>query len=204
MSEEAATIGFRPPKEAGLWLLDTGNPNCWETARTRFLNRTSADVTMLQEMRKPEKELAAAQASAGRANWRAHFTPSLTTSKGGASGGTAATARKGIGLIPHEGIVKDGFSHRIGAAWVGGVLNGGVHVISVYLKDGDNMGQTNQAILVEAAALIGTLRGPWVIAGDWNISPDQLRQSNWVATVNGVIHEPKEPTCHSSTYDFSS
>ena len=36
--------------------------------------------------------------------------------------------------------VREGFAHRIGAAWVGAVLRGGSHFISVYLKDGDGVG----------------------------------------------------------------
>ena len=118
-SDEATTIDFKPPKEAGLWMVDTANTNCWRTALIRLLSRTSADVSLLQEMKTAARDIPSARTAAERAKWRAHVTPALTTSSGGASGGTAIIARKGIGLIPHDEIIKDGFGHRVGAAWAG-------------------------------------------------------------------------------------
>eukprot|EP00969_Alexandrium_andersonii_P314472 13892230-Alexandrium_andersonii.AAC.1 len=119
----------------------------------------------------------------------------------GASGGVAVCARKGLGVEPHRQ-APDGFQHRIGGAWVGAVIRGGVHFVSVYLKDGDGLGETNLAILAELAAFLGALRGPWVVGGDWNISPEVLVSSNWLQAVGGVVEAPAQPTCHSCTYDF--
>lgn len=45
--DEARTIGWRPDKRAGLWLIDTANPNSWTTAAKRIVNRSASDVTLL-------------------------------------------------------------------------------------------------------------------------------------------------------------
>ena len=91
--------------------------------------------------------------------------PALVTSLLGTSGGTAVASRKGLGSSPHT-FIADGYKHRIGAAWICAIVNGGVHCFSLYLKDGDDMGDTNQAILTQLAAAIAAVKGPWVVGGD--------------------------------------
>ena len=81
-------------------------------------------------------------------------------------------------------------------------MKGGVHFISVYMKDGGRVSDTNQAVLTELAALVGSIRGPWVIGGDWNFTPQQLRDTNWLQIVNGVIKAPARDTCNGKVYDF--
>ena len=58
------------------------------------------------------------------------------------------------------------------------------------------------ALLEEAAAIVCVLRGPWVIAGDWNIEPATLLASGWVDLVDGAIIAPQLPTCHGHIYDY--
>eukprot|EP00973_Karenia_brevis_P017249 2368142-Karenia_brevis.AAC.1 len=53
-----------------------------------------------------------------------------------------------------------------------------------------------------AAAAILQLRGPWVLGGDWNITPELLATTNWLKVVGGVIVAPKSATCNGSVYDF--
>ena len=74
--------------------------------------------------------------------------------------------------------------------------------MSIYPKDGDKLGDTNLAILTELAAVLGAIRGPWIVGGDWNLTPDMLASSNWLQVVGGVIRAPAAPTCHAHTYDY--
>ena len=77
-----------------------------------------------------------------------------------------------------------------------------MHFITVYLKDGDNLGATNPAILAELAALLGTIRGPWIVARHRNITRQQLASSAWPSVVGGVVKEPNSATCNGKKYDF--
>lgn len=77
------------------------------------------------------------------------------------------------------------------SAWIGAVMRGGVHVVAACLKDGDGLGPTNLALLTELAALVADLRGPWLIAGDWNLTPEMLAQSGWLQVVNGRAISPR-------------
>ena len=57
-------------------------------------------------------------------------------------------------------------------------------------------------ILQELAIALKALKGPWVVAGDWNLTPEVLRASRWPELVGGVVVATASPTCHQSTYDY--
>jgi len=198
---DASLIGTRQPRKLGLWSIDTTNPNAWSTGKRQILSRTSADVVLMQETKQRENKIETAKRQADRMGWRVHLGPALVTSALGTSGGTGVASRKGLGSSPHT-FLADGYKHRIGAAWVGAIVKGGVHCFSLYLKDGDGMGDTNTAILTQLAAAIASVKGPWVVGGDWNMTPQDLLNSNWPSIVKGHVHAPALPTCNDSTYDF--
>ena len=57
-------------------------------------------------------------------------------------------------------------------------------------------------VLQCVAQIIKRLHGPWILAADFNFSPDALRRSGWLRLVDGQIHAPDEPTCNSNVYDY--
>ena len=85
---------------------------------------------------------------------------------------------------------------------MGGVLRGGLHCCLLYLKDSEGASETNLNLLQEVAAFLSCLTGPWIIGGDWNMSPQTLETTNFAAMVRGVIVAPSSPTCNGSTYDY--
>ena len=88
-------------------------------------------------------------------------------------------ASKGIGVAgAGEELIAAAYRHRIAAAHVNAVLPGGLHVISVYLKDSEGLTEYNLRVLQEAAALARTLGGPWIMAGDWNVEPKTLQEAS--------------------------
>ena len=112
-------------------------------------------------------------------------------------------ARRGAGIAPHpDSLVRDGFAHRAKFAWVSGFCSGGLHCGSVYLCDGVGLNDTNLEMLQEIAGALKVLQGPWVLGGDWNLTPSVLAGSKWLDMIGGMIVAPDAPTCHSSTYDF--
>ena len=64
------------------------------------------------------------------------------------------------------------------------------------------MSDTNLAFLEQVALVVHMLKGPWIIAGDWNFTPQDLATSKWLEVVSGVIFATQLPTCHGKTYDF--
>eukprot|EP00973_Karenia_brevis_P090801 12404335-Karenia_brevis.AAC.1 len=69
------------------------------------------------------------------------------------------------------------YSHRLGLAWVNAVLKGGIVMLSIYPKDSEGLSETNLYFLEQVAVVLRTLKGPWVIAGDWNLAPLELAAS---------------------------
>ena len=46
------------------------------------------------------------------------------------------------------------------------------------------------------------MRGPWVIAADWNCTPQEIAETAWIKQVQGVIVAPTQTTCNDRTIDF--
>ncbi len=197
-------VGDRSWKEQGLWAIDCANGNSWQTLETCMVLRSKADILLAQETKIFEDDrLVGASLSARAAGWNPTFTPALRTAASKGSGGGAVLVRKGSGIKGNSiEAIKTQFQHRMCVSWIDAVFKGGVHCISIWLKDSEGMSATNKAILEELAVVIGGLKGPWVVGGDWNLTPDILMASNWPAMVGGRVRATTLATCHSSVYDF--
>jgi len=154
-------------KDHGLWAIDTANPSSWTTAEARIMNRTTADVALVQES-KAFGDLGVQRVrNTGRAlGWNCAASPALRTACDKGSGGCVVAGRRGAGLTPHpDSLVQDGYAHRIKFAWYAGLMRGGAHFGSIYLKDSSGLSDENVSTLQQVAAALRTLRGPWVIGG---------------------------------------
>ena len=87
-------------------------------------------------------------------------------------------------------MIPEAIAHRITVAWVSAVAKGGCYLISVYLRDGVGMNSENTLICEHVCALVRSLDGPCVIAGDWNMAPETLAKSGFLGMVNGTIFSP--------------
>jgi len=190
-------------KECGLWAIDTSNPNSWTSAEVTVMLKSTADVILVQESKRYGKATPKMVMDARQIGWSAVASDALRTAADKASGGCVVAVKKGAGIEPHpDSLVKDGFAHRAKFAWVSGFCSGGLHCGSVYLCDGVGLNDTNLEILQEIAGALKVLRGPWILGGDWNLTPSVLAGSKWLDMIGGMIVAPDAPTCHSSTYDF--
>ena len=83
---------------------------------------------------------------------------------------------------------------------------GGIHCGSIYCFSEVNTGgidaQSNVDLLNSAAFTINSLVGPWIVGGDWNCTPAELKATGWLKRVNGVAVAPSAPTCNDSAYDY--
>ena len=57
-------------------------------------------------------------------------------------------------------------------------------------------------MLQTLAQVISRLRGPWLLAGDFNITPQELVASGWLQLVSEMFCAPQAPTCGKKMYDF--
>ena len=85
---------------------------------------------------------------------------------------------------------------------VNGVAKGGIHIFSVYAKDGIGPVGENLTLLQELVAATRTVNGPWLITADWNMTPEALSATGWPRMIDGCIIATTLPTCNESVYDF--
>ena len=50
--------------------------------------------------------------------------------------------------------------------------------------------------------MLSRISGPWLLAGDWNCTPDELAATGWLQLVGGEIVAPKTATCNDRILDF--
>ena len=91
---------------------------------------------------------------------------------------------------------------RATGIWVGGVMRGGLYVASVYMfvNRGLRYGTSpcenpNWTLLLELLVALRRTRGPWIIGGDWNMSPEELMASGWLEKAGGAVVASQEATC---------
>ena len=61
---------------------------------------------------------------------------------------------------------------------------------------------SNLDLLQDIGVMLGALRGPWIICGDWQCPPSELQETGWLKTIKGVIHAPDAPTCGDRVLDY--
>lgn len=60
----------------------------------------------------------------------------------------------------------------------------------------------NLDLLQSIGAMLATLRGPWIIGGDWQCPPDELSETGWLKTVKRVIFASAASTCGDRVIDY--
>ena len=91
---------------------------------------------------------------------------------------------------------------RLTAAWLDGGLKGGVVVASAYLWHSEGVTPRNLALLQAAVDVAVRHGGPWLIGGDFNMTPEEMQADEaaraWLNKLGGTIVAPSSPTCRSS------
>ena len=129
------------------------------------------------------------------------WTLPAESTAGGNTGGLVTTARSHLQtrhLITH-GDQGKGFAF-IGIRFHGWELAVG----NVYLESGKGPGGgVNPQLLAELAVFVQELRIPWIIAGDWNCTPEELASAGFLMLVKGRLLAPaQETTTQGSEIDF--
>ena len=204
IKEGVTTLSDGQFRECGLWALDTINPNSWSAARDRILSRVAADFAFLQETREhTDAAIEKLKREARDLGWSAVASPAWRTAAGkglrrlcrscGQGNRHRTSPRAADQRGPEaQNCCQLGIRH----------VQGGVHLVSVYPKDGVGLNEDNMHLLQELAALLRQIKGPWIIAADWNLAPTTLAESKWPEMVKGVVVATERATCFSSTYDY--
>ena len=69
--------------------------------------------------------------------------------------------------------------------------------MSAYFWHSEGMTARNRDILEAAGQHIRCFKGPWLLAGDFNMTPTEFKRDaeNWLAITRGMVIQPDGPTC---------
>ena len=171
----------------GVWAFDTYNGNVMDTAHA-YLEQSGADVCFIQESRVAGDSRLAAERRAAAAKWSLTLEDAKPTTAGSHSAGVGIVVRSHLGHAASPLTVCDvSLELRAKFSWMGGFAKGGLHQISVYFWTGEGPSRRNLELLQSLAKAIRRLHGPWVLAADWNFSPQQLSDTGWLELVGGRV-----------------
>jgi len=160
----------------------------------------------IQEAKIPKNECADNEQAARNSGWKAAIGPCTVTEAEGKSAGVAICGRTHVGMknSVEAKAWPEQLNQRFILKHVAAVCRGGIHAGSCYLtscsagvKDPRNL-DTLQLM----AGVLNSLKGPWVIGGDWNCTPEDLMKTGWLKLVNGATIAPATNTCHQRVIDF--
>ena len=144
--------------------------------------------------------------SARCTGWKLSVQPCLLGEKGGIYAGTAVGCKKHIGmqkLYLQEIEAWSELDGRFSAKLIGAICKKGLSVGTCYLHSKLGVRHTlNQSVLHAVAAVVRRWGKQWVIGGDCNCTPEELKATGWLKLVGGVVVRPFGPTCNDQTIDF--
>ena len=145
-------------RSAGLFAVDTVNPNA-RGAGAEYLQRTSADVVLGQEVKLPYGyPCEAAEQAARNAKWKLSIEPCLVTKAGGKSAGTAVATRSYIGMSTPKAVEASQALHaqgRFALRRVSAMGKGGMHCGTPYMYCGVGIDAKCNLDLLESMAFTG-------------------------------------------------
>ncbi len=160
--------------------------------------RTAA--VLFQEHHARGDALADLQSQVAALGWKVAAAPATDGRGGGASAGTA------VAVPLHRGwsttaagrwdLSPRGSPGRLSGAWVQAGPRAGLLLLSVYFWTNEGPSDRNIALLETGLAVAAEFGGPWVMAGDMNMTPTQLRQAagRLLDRAGAVIRSPGVPT----------
>ncbi|CAK0854059.1 unnamed protein product, partial [Prorocentrum cordatum] len=92
-------------------------------------------------------------------------------------------------------------AHRFQVCEVNLGLREPCRVISAYFITKIGRAKENIGLLAALHEYVGQLESPWVVMGDWNMEPVDVRE--WARSAGGALVGPEEPTCGSKVFGFA-
>ena len=147
-----------------------------EQAEERF----EVAAVCCQEHHESGEKWADLQHAAKKLNWSLQGAEAVLGKGHSGCGGAAISTKRHIGLAAPDGRISCDLSPpaspgKLAAAWIDGVLRGGLLLISVYMWCIEGATERNLDLLRAAGEAATMYGGPWIIGGDFNMTPEEFR-----------------------------
>ena len=155
-------------------------------------------IIMIQEHRQKGPQVEAMAKRLRRSNWTGAITPAVEGLGGGSSAGTAILWRS---HLQAKRVCMGTDAEREGRVTFTNLRLKGMDVLlaSLYCWVGLGTGSANADLLAEVGETLHQQTAPWLIAADWNFEAEELRDTGWLTTYQGMVVEQPDVkvTCRS-------
>ena len=205
---EQPSYGVRPARrERGArvklkdkcWSLVTANVTAWMRA-DELLSAAAGwdhfpDAFLFQETAKCKEQVEETRSGLAGRRLQSAFAPSVRTAALGISAGCAIVGRWSSTWrwLETSDVEKKHPGRLLAAVW-SGVLTDGILVASIYAYTGEGAADANRELLELVARELAAYRLPFVIGGDWNMSPRALAETGMPARLRAAVVHPTEAT----------
>jgi hypothetical protein len=168
------------------------NITVWRKDVSVWLQNRSVELALLQETHVSSATEEQMRIDQGSKGWKVHSIPGVPGVGHGIKGGLATLAKK------HRDASHLFTFSQEGCGFIAtGVRLKGWHlaVVNVYLRDSTGLGAPpNSSIVSALQGFVRSLSFPWIIAGDFNIEPEELQATNLLEMLGGRLLCTDEPT----------
>ncbi|CAK0813782.1 unnamed protein product, partial [Prorocentrum cordatum] len=158
------------------------------------------EVLCLQEHRLKGKQAVARAAGWMQARgfcWRGQAAMATGPGPLESSGGVAVAT-----LRPSAAVATPGLpAHRFQVCEVNLGFREPCCIISSYFITKIGRAKENIGLMAALHEYVGQLESPWLVMGDWNMEPEDVRE--WDRSAGAALVAPGEPTCGSKVFDFA-
>ncbi len=194
-----------PPESFDIELLSfngSGSPQALEAMRVLASRRAALGALMIQEHHARKGAVADLQAGTRARGFKLAASEATEGSGGGTSAGVgvAVPSHRGWGGIlgPCWDFSPVESPGRIAGVWLEAGPRGGMVTLSVWLWPTEGMTTRNVRLIEKALEVVVTSGCPWVIAGDFNATPNELvaAAGALLDRAGGVVRAPEQATCY--------
>ena len=170
----------------------SANITVWRKDVANWMPGQQADVFMFQETHLPDDRSEQLANDVSSKGFQSQCLPALPTGNGGFSGGLAICAKKHLDVRQAAHFSCKGAGFQAVALRVRG---SDLYLINLYLKSGEGFrSPTNAAVLAQLLPFLASVRGSFLVAGDFNDDFDTVSSTNMALESKGTWKAPEGPT----------
>ncbi|CAK0834712.1 unnamed protein product, partial [Prorocentrum cordatum] len=162
--------------------------------------------TTQYEHKVPQRQRDAQEQALRKTGWKAAINPAVragaadgaSDSLAGLSGGTLIATPVRYGLSQLEGLPHCVCPARASLLHLSHGPKGGLLVGTMYLHGSEDLSERNRHILCAMGQAVKSAGLPFILSADWQVAPEELTESGWVAGIGGVVVAPKVGTVRPS------
>ena len=175
-----------------LWKVAQVNITSWTAGVHLLEDGADADVYLFQELKRNSDQWPYIISQANRIGFHMAAHPSIITDKGGLSAGVgiASPWAHGLGIINYPMQSDNPVESRFILRHLSGILKQGVVTGSIYCHTGVGDGQLNMDLLRRACGVLRGIGLPFVLGGDFQMSPQMLAEAGIPGMFRAQIFNP--------------